>query len=67
MDKIRNRWDFLLPSRPDIRSRVGNTKLVGGRISHNIDDEIVFDFVTKKGTFSYSEATREFKTKLEIR
>ncbi len=46
---------------------VGNAKLIGGDISHNIDDEMVFNFVAKKGTFSYNEAIHKFKTKLEIR
>ena len=67
MDSIRNKWDFLLQCRPDIRGVVGNTKLIGGRISHNINNEMIFDFITKKGTFSYNEATLEFKTKFEIR
>jgi len=67
MDKIRSKWDFLLQCRPDIRAVVGDTKLIGGDISYNCNDEIVFDFITKKGRFSYNEATHEFKTKLEIR
>ena len=67
MDRIKNKWDFLLQCRPDIRGMVGNTKLIGGSISHNVKNEMIFDFITKKGTFSYNEATREFKTKFEIR
>jgi len=67
MDRIRNKWDFLLQCRPDIRAMVGNTKLIGGDISHNVNHEMVFDFITKKGIFSYNEATHEFKSKLEIR
>ncbi len=66
MDKIRSKWDFLLQSRPDIRGVVGNTKLIGGRISHNINKEMIFDFITKKGTFSYNETTHEFKSKFQI-
>jgi hypothetical protein len=67
MDLVRNKWDFLLQCRPDIRSIVGNAKLIGGDISHNVNREVIFDFVTKKGIFSYNEATHEFKTKLEVR
>lgn len=67
MDRIRNKWDFLLQCRPDIRAVVGITKLIGGDISHNINHEMIFDFITKKGIFSYNEATHEFKRKLEIR
>jgi hypothetical protein len=67
MDKIKNKWDFLLQCRPDIRGMVGNAKLIGGNISHNLNNEMIFDFITKKGTFSYNEATHEFKSKLEIR
>ena len=65
--KIKNKWDFLLQCRPDIRALVGNIKLIGGDISHNVNQEMIFDFITKKGTFSYNEATHEFKSKLEIR
>ncbi len=67
MDRIRDKWDFLLQCRPDIRAVVGNTKLIGGDISHNVNHEMVLDFITKKGIFSYNEATHEFKSKLEIR
>jgi hypothetical protein len=67
MDRIKSKWDLLLQCRPDIRSVVGNAKLIGGRISHNINHEMIFHFITKKGTFSYNEATHEFKSKLEIR
>jgi len=66
MDKIRSKWDFLLQCRPDIRGVVGNAKLIGGGISHNINNEMIFDFITKKGTFSYNEATQEFKSKFQI-
>ena len=67
MDKIRSKWDFLLQCRPDIRGVVGNTKLIGGRISHNINNEVIFDFITQKGTFSYNESTEELKSKFQIR
>jgi hypothetical protein len=67
MDRIKNKWDFLIQCRPDIRGVVGNAKLIGGRISHNINNEMIFDFITKRGTFSYNEATHEFKGKLKIR
>jgi len=45
---------------------VGNAKLIGGDISHNSKHERIFHFVTKKGAFSYNEASDEFKRKLEI-
>jgi hypothetical protein len=67
MDKIRSKWDFLLQRRPDIRGVVGNSKLIGGHISQNSNHETIFNFITKKGTFSYNEATDEFKSKLQIR
>jgi hypothetical protein len=65
-NKIKSKWDFLLQCRPDVRGVVGNTKLIGGDISHNVNREMVFDFITKKGIFSYNEATLEFRKKLEI-
>jgi hypothetical protein len=67
MDRIRSKWDFLLQSRADIRGVVGNTKLIGGDISHNSNHEVIFNFITKKGTFTYNEMTDEFKSKFEIR
>lgn len=67
MDKIRSKWDFLLQCRPDIRAVVGNSKLIGGNVSHNSNQELIFNFITKKGTFSYNEGTNEFKSKLQIR
>ena len=66
-NKIRSKWDFLLQCRPDVRTVVGNTKLIGGDISHNVNHEMVFEFITKKGIFTYNERTGEFKTKMEIR
>ena len=65
--KIKNKWDFLLQCRPDIRGVVGNAKLIGGRISHDPNHDEIFNFVTTKGTFSYNERTDEFKSKLQIR
>ncbi len=50
-----------------MRGIIGNCKLVGGHISHNPNHEKIFNFITKKGTFSYNEATNEFKSELEIR
>jgi hypothetical protein len=67
MDRIRSKWDFLLQCRPDIRAVVGNSKLIGGNISHNSNHEVIFNFITKKGTFSYNEMTNEFKSKFQIR
>ena len=67
MNMIRNKWDFLLQCRPDIRSLIGDTKLIGGSTSHNVNNEMIFNFITKKGTFTYNEATDEFKSKFQIR
>ena len=67
MDRIKSKWDFLLQCGPDIRGMVGNAKLIGGRVSHNANKEVIFNFITKKGTFSYDEMMDEFKTKPEIR
>jgi hypothetical protein len=66
-NKIKSKWDFLLQCRPDIRGVVGNYKLIGGDISHNSKHELIFHFITTKGTFSYNERTDEFKSKLQIR
>jgi hypothetical protein len=65
MDKIKNKWDFLLQSRPDIRGMMGNTKLIGGHISHDDNHDQIFNFITAKGTFSYNERTDEFESKLQ--
>ena len=46
---------------------VGNTKLIGGSVSQNSNQEVIFNFITKKGTFSYNEVTNEFKSKFQIR
>jgi hypothetical protein len=68
MDEIiKSKWNFLLQVRPDVRGMIGNTKLVGGHISHNSKDEKIFNLITKKGTFTYNEGTGEFGRKLEIR
>ncbi len=67
MDSIRNEWDFLLQCRPDVRDLVGNTKLIGGSTSHNGKGEVIFNFITKKGTFIYNEKTGEFKAGFQIR
>ncbi len=64
---IKSKWDFLLQSRPDLRSMKGNTKLIGRHISHNSNQEKIFNFITKKGIFTYNEMTDEFVSKLEIR
>jgi hypothetical protein len=65
--KIKSKWEILLQCRPEIRGSIGNTKLIGGHISHNSNHEKIFHFITKKGTFTYNEATDEFKSKLQIR
>ncbi len=68
MDEIiKKKWDFLLQCRPEIRSMIGNTKLIGGHITHSNNHEKIFNFVTKKGTFTYNEVTDEFETKVQIR
>ncbi len=64
---IKRKWDFLLQCRPEIRSMIGNTKLIGGHISHNSRGEKIFNFITKKGTFTYNGTTDEFKSGLQIR
>jgi hypothetical protein len=66
-ETIKRKWDFLLQCKPEIRNIMGNTKLIGGHISHNSKHEKIFYFVTKKGTFTYNEGTEEFERKLEIR
>ena len=66
-ETIKNKWDFLLQCRPDVRGMIGNAKLIGGHISHNSNQEKVFTFITKKGTFTYNEKTDEFESKLQIR
>jgi hypothetical protein len=65
--KIKNKWDFLLQCRPDVRSIIGNCKLIGGNINHDTNHDKIFNFVTTKGTFFYNERTDEFKSKLQIR
>ena len=65
--KIKSKWDFLLQFRADVRDILGNTKLIGGDISHNSNHEKIFHFITKKGTFTYNEGTEEFKSKSQIR
>ena len=32
---IKSKWEFLLQCKPEIRSIIGNTKLIGGHIGHN--------------------------------
>jgi len=64
---IKSKWDFLLQRRPDIRGMIGNTKLIGGHISHSSNHEKIFNFITKKGTFTYNEGTDEFKSEFQIR
>jgi len=65
--KIKNKWDFLLQCKPDVRDMIGNSKLVGGDIIHNSKREKIFHFITTKGTFTYNEASDKFERKLEIR
>jgi hypothetical protein len=58
--KIESKWNFLLQVRPDVRGMIGNTKLIGGHISHNSNHEKIFNFINKKGIFTYNEMTDEF-------
>ena len=67
MDKIRSKWEFLIQCRPYVKDMIGNAKLIGGHIGQNSNHEKIFKFITTKGTFSYNEATGEFKSKLQIR
>ncbi len=67
MDKIRNKWDFLIQCRPDVKGTIGNAKLVGGHVDHDESRDEVFNFITTKGTFTYNGRTGEFKSKLQIR
>jgi hypothetical protein len=67
MDRIKNKWDFLIQCRPNVKGMIGNTKLIGGHIDYNDNHDEMFNFITTKGTFSYNERTGEFKSKLQIR
>jgi len=67
MDKIRSKWEFLLQCRPNVKGMVGNAKLIGGNLRYNGDHDLIFNFITTKGTFSYNETTDEFESKLQIR
>jgi hypothetical protein len=66
-EMIKSKWDFLLQCRPNVKSIIGNSKLIGGHISYNSNHERIFNFITIKGTFSYNEKTDEFKTEFQIR
>ena len=66
-NKIRSKWEFLIQSRPDIRTMIGNFKLIGGHIGHNGTHERIFHFITAKGSFNFNEATEEFKSEFQIR
>ncbi len=61
MDTIRKKWDFLLQCRPNIRSLIGNAKLIGGHIGHNSNHEKILHFITRKGTFTSNEMTLNLK------
>ena len=66
-EMIKSKWEFLLQCKPEMRSMIGNTKLIGGHIGYSSNHEKIFHFITKKGTFTYNEKTDEFESKLEIR
>ncbi len=59
--------EFLLQCMPDVKSMIGNAKLIGGHIDHDCNPDKIFKFITTKGIFLYNEATDEFKSKLQIR
>ncbi len=67
MDKIKSKWDFLIQCRPNVKGMIGMAKLIGGHVSHDENHDEIFNFITKKGTFSYNERTGEFKSKVQIR
>ena len=58
--KVKAKWDSLIQLRPDIRTMVGEMKLIGGLTGQNNDGEIIFEFFTIRGTFTYNETTEEF-------
>jgi len=64
---IKSKWEFLLQCNPEIRSMIGNAKLIGGYIGYDENQAEIFNFITVKGTFSYNERTDEFKSKFQIR
>lgn len=64
---IKSKWEFLLQCESEIRSIIGNSKLVGGHIRYNSRHEKIFKFIAIKGTFSYNERADEFKTEFQIR
>jgi hypothetical protein len=66
-NKIKSKWEFLIQSRQNVRAMIGNSKLIGGHISHNGTHERIFNFITARGTFTFNEATEEFKNKFQIR
>jgi uncharacterized membrane protein YoaK (UPF0700 family) len=65
-NKMRSKWEFLIQSRTNVRAMIGNTKLIGGHISHNGAQKRIFHFITAKGTFTFNEATEEFKNEFQI-
>jgi hypothetical protein len=67
MDKIGNKWDFLLQCRPDVKGMIGNAGLIGGQLDHNENQDEIYNFITANGIFSYKERTDESRSKLEIR
>jgi hypothetical protein len=65
MDRIKNKWDFLIQCRPDVKDMIGMAKFIGGRVEYDENDKI-FNFITTKGTFSFNERTGEFKREFQI-
>jgi len=67
MDGIKSKFDFLIRCRPNVKGIIGNAKLIGGHIDSNDNHDEIFNVITTKGTFTYNEASDEFKSKLQIR
>ena len=67
MDPIRNKWESLLQSRPDMKGMVGKARLVGGHIGYNDEGNKSFHFITNKGSFSFNATTQEFRSTFQIR
>jgi hypothetical protein len=54
---IKSKWEFLLQCKPEIRTMIGNYKLVGGHISHNSRGEkLTHTLITTTGPSTESKA-----------
>jgi len=65
-NRIKRKWGFLLQCRPEIRSMMGNSKLIGGQISHSNNHGNIFNFIARKGTFTHNETTDEVESEVQI-